>query len=132
MATPLSRPISDHVPCKISIGTNIPKSNVFCFENFWASHSTFSETVKQSWDKLVGRQSSSVSILLAKFKRLRYDLKQWSKSLSNVKLLIDNCNKVILYLDTVEEFRPLYNPEWNLRSLVKVKLGNLLKQQTQY
>lgn len=73
-----------------------------------------------------------MSVLSTKFKRLRYDLRQWSKGLSNIKLLIDNCNKVIKYMDTVEEFRPLFNPEWNLRILVKEKLCSLLKQQTQY
>jgi endonuclease/exonuclease/phosphatase family metal-dependent hydrolase len=34
MVTPMARPTSDHVPCRVSIGTNIPKSNVFRFENF--------------------------------------------------------------------------------------------------
>jgi hypothetical protein len=109
-----------------------PNPMFFVLRIFGLLIAHFLKIVKQSWDKPVGRQSGSVSILLAKFKRLRYDLKQWSKSLSNIKLLIDNCNKLIPYLDTVEEFRPLYNPKWNLRSLVKVKLGNLLKQQTQY
>lgn len=75
---------------------------------------------------------NSVSVLSAKFKRLRYDLRQWSKGISNIKLLINSCNKVIKFLDTVEEFRPLFNPEWNLRNLVKQQLCSLLKQQTQY
>lgn len=77
-------------------------------------------------------RAGSVAVLSAKFKRLRYDLKQWSKGLSNIRLLIDNCNRVIKYLDTVEEFRSLYNPEWNLRNIVKQQLSKLLKQQAQY
>lgn len=76
--------------------------------------------------------SNIATVLSAKFKRLRYDLKQWSKGLSNIKLMIANCNKVILYLDTIEEYRFLYNPEWNLRKIVKCQLGNLLKQQSTY
>ena len=31
---PLTRPTSDHIPCKIQIGTNIPKAQVFRFENY--------------------------------------------------------------------------------------------------
>jgi endonuclease/exonuclease/phosphatase family metal-dependent hydrolase len=26
---------SDHIPCLISISTDIPKGHIFCFENFW-------------------------------------------------------------------------------------------------
>lgn len=73
-----------------------------------------------------------VSVLSSKFKRLRYDLKQWSKGISNLKLLIENCNKVILYLDTIEDFRTLFNTEWNLRRLVKLQLSKLMKQQNLY
>jgi hypothetical protein len=32
----LAKITSDHVPCKISISTRIPKANIFRFENFWA------------------------------------------------------------------------------------------------
>jgi hypothetical protein len=35
-------------------------------------------------------------------------------------------------MDTVEQFRPLFNPEWNLRIIIKKQLSNLLIQQTQY
>ena len=132
LVTPLARPTSDHVPCKISIGTKIPRANVFQFENYWTSHKGFLDTVKSSWVKPVARQNNYVSVISAKFKRLRYDLKQWSKSLSKIRMLIDSCNRVIKYLDTIEEFRALFNPEWNLRSLVKQKLSSLLMQQTQY
>jgi len=31
---PLARSTSDHIPCKIQIGTNIPKAQVFRFENY--------------------------------------------------------------------------------------------------
>jgi hypothetical protein len=49
-----------------------------------------------------------------------------------MKLKIENYNKVIIYLDAVEEFRALFSPEWNLRKLVKKQLSSLLTQQTQY
>lgn len=131
MVTPMARPTSYHVPCRLSIGTNIPKSNVFRFENFWASHSGFMDTVKHSWEKPVRNNQNIVAVISEKFKRLRYDLRQWSKSLSNMKMKIENYNKVIIYLDAVEEFRSLFSPEWNLRKLVKKQLSSLLTQQTQ-
>ena len=35
---PLAKITSDHIPCKINIGTSIPKSNIFRFDNFWPEH----------------------------------------------------------------------------------------------
>lgn len=132
MVTPMARPTSDHVPCRVSVETKIPKSNVFRFENFWVSHGGFLTTVEQSWNQSSGSSNNIASVLSAKFKKLRQDLKRWSKGISNIRLLIENCNKVILYLDTVEEFRQLFNPEWNVRAMVKRQLCNLLKQQNTY
>jgi hypothetical protein len=132
LVTPLARPTSDHVPCRISIVTQIPRFNVFRFENFWASHSSFYSTVQSSWNQPTGNPDSIISILSTKFKRVRYDLMQWSKGLSNLKVLISNCNKVILYLDIGEEFRALFNTEWNLRNIVKEQLNRLLNQQNLY
>lgn len=40
MVLPLARIISDHLPCKVQIGTAIPKANIFRFENYWLSHSS--------------------------------------------------------------------------------------------
>jgi len=65
---------------------------------------------------------SVARIISLKFKRLRGDLKNWSKSLSNLSLLIDNCNKAIGFLDTLEDRRSLYNPEAKLIFQVKMQL----------
>lgn len=59
-------------------------------------------------------------------------MKNWSKNLSNLKLLISNCNTVILFLDSLEEKRALFSPEWNLRQLVKQQLATFLRYQNQY
>jgi exonuclease III len=37
----LDRPISDHVPYVIQINTEIPRTNVFSFENYWMNFSGF-------------------------------------------------------------------------------------------
>lgn len=42
---PLSKPLSDHIPFVLHIGSNIPKSSMFRFENFWVDHPGFLETV---------------------------------------------------------------------------------------
>ena len=51
MVQPLARITSDHIPCKISIGTSIPRSNIFRFENFWPLLPGFFETVTSCWQK---------------------------------------------------------------------------------
>lgn len=67
MVTPLARPTSDHVPCRVSIETRNPKSKIFWFENYWAEHSSFLGTVQHSWNQIDGSRSNIVSILSAKF-----------------------------------------------------------------
>ena len=46
---PMARPTSDHIPCKIQIGTNIPKAQTFRFENYWIDHPGFMDLVKSVW-----------------------------------------------------------------------------------
>jgi hypothetical protein len=36
MVLPLAHSGSDHVPCVLHIGTEIPKAKIFIFENYWA------------------------------------------------------------------------------------------------
>lgn len=47
---PLSRPVSDHIPYALHIGSCIPKSKLFRFENFWVDHPGFLETVHLHWN----------------------------------------------------------------------------------
>jgi hypothetical protein len=49
MVLPLAKTTSDHLPCKIQIGTNIPKANIFRFENYWLSHPSCFELIKNAW-----------------------------------------------------------------------------------
>jgi len=46
--------------------------------------------------------------------------------------LIANCNKVILFLDALEDRRFLYNPELNLRIMIKNQLATLLHYKNVY
>ena len=111
----MSKPISDHIPCKIMVGTHIPKSKIFRFENYWADHPGFLETVQNSWASPRQTRSNSAATLALKLKNLRHSLKLWSQTLSNLNVLIEICNKVI-FLDSLEECRPLFLMEWNLKN----------------
>jgi hypothetical protein len=122
---------SDHIPCKIAINTKIPRSSIFRFENFWAEHDTFLETVHGCWESCPSLPVATRTIS-SKFKKLRSELKSWSRNLCNLKLLISNCNTVIGFLDSLEDSRPLYNKEANLRLLVKGQLKTLLHYKKLY
>jgi len=71
-------------------------------------------------------------VLSAKFKCLLYDLKYWSRKLSNLAMLIEKCNKVIFFMDSLEECRRLLDPEWNFRVIIKMHLATLLKYRKLY
>jgi hypothetical protein len=118
---PLAKITLDHTPCKISINTRIPKANIFRFENFWAEHEDFVDIVCRSWTGNI-KENTAVKQISKTLKRLRRDLKDWSKNLSKLGQLIRNCNTVIGFLDNLEDVRGLFYLEINLRCLIKRKL----------
>jgi hypothetical protein len=128
---PMARITSDHVPCGVSVSTRIPRSNIFRFENFWLEHDGFFDTVQSSWLEPISSLNST-RVVSSKLKRLRSALKSWSKNLSNLNLLIGSCNTVISFPDTLENFRNLFNPEANLRILIKHQLKTLLHYKNLY
>jgi hypothetical protein len=131
MVFPLANTGYDHVPCVINIDTNIPKAKIFRFENYWVDMPGFQECVASSWAKISSKSYSS-AIVADKLKSLRYDLRKWHTSLSKIEDLIQNCNKVILAFDTLEEIRPLYKPEFNFRKIIKLHLDDLLMVECNY
>lgn len=130
-ATALSKYISDHAPCLISIETSVPRANLFRFENFWVDMPGFQDLVQQSWNTNV-RSSNQTVILNGKLKNLKRKLKFWSKRLSNLHTLITNCNEVLVFLDSIEEQRPLLIHEWNFRSILKNHILVLLKYKNEF
>ena len=114
----LAKTTSNHTPCCISIGTSIPKSRIFRFENYWLKHQDFKKVVADIWNQPI-QESDSAKILTAKFKRLRKGLKIWSKSISNIAATIKASNEVIHMWDFFEEFRPLGEIENNGRNILK-------------
>ena len=75
---------------------------------------------------------SSANTLTAKFKKLRHELKSWGRTLSQLKVLIANCNAVIFFMDQLQEERFLSRPEFNFRNIVKVHLKRILLMQSDY
>jgi hypothetical protein len=66
----LSHDVSDHHPCLISMTTDIPKSKVFRFENYWLLHENFMPVMHHGWNLQVLPQDSAKK-LMVKFKNLR-------------------------------------------------------------
>jgi hypothetical protein len=56
---PMAKITSDHIPCKVSIGTKIPRSNIFRFENYWVDHAGFLQTVLCHWEQAVQMNSAN-------------------------------------------------------------------------
>jgi hypothetical protein len=46
----------------ISIGTKIPRTKIFRFENYWLQHSAFTDIVKNAWNILVSYTNSAKRI----------------------------------------------------------------------
>jgi hypothetical protein len=125
---PKGKPTSGHISCVISIQTSIPSSKIFRFENYWVAHPGFMQTVADSWNSQTHKENP-VANLNAKFKRLRYDLKFWSKLISKLKICIENTNTAISQLDAIEDARGLTVPETNFRIILKKHLIRLLNYQ---
>lgn len=129
-ALALAKHISDHASLKIQIQTSVPRANVFRFENFWVKHDGFSQQVLNAWHSV--QNDDNALAISAKFKQLRRNLKCWSKGLSKLSLHIANCEKVINFLDTIEESRLLSVPELVFRRIVKKQVETLLAYKLAY
>jgi hypothetical protein len=113
------------------MGTMMPKSNIFIFENFWTSLPDFLPTVKYFWDLQQGRSDSALS-LSAKLKILRRGLKAWSKEMSKLNKLINNSSYVLALIDGLEEQRPVSLMEKNFREELRVHLLILMESKRVY
>lgn len=87
----LERPISNHVPYSVIVGTTIPKSSMFRFENSWADFEGFADVVSLYWHNNPF-YANMVRTISSKFKQLRRGLKKWSKEFSNLGKLVNNCS----------------------------------------
>lgn len=74
----LGRPTSDHCPFVVKIGTHIPKSKLFRFENYWMQFSDFLSVVDLHWNTSPYFANAAQTVN-AKFKQVRAELRAWSK-----------------------------------------------------
>jgi hypothetical protein len=124
MVLPLAKSVSDHTPCKVQIGTHIPKATLFRFENYWTFIPGFLDTAAKAWFSC--SHSNGPRNIYVKLKASRAALKRWNGNKSNLKILINHCNLVIRFLDDLEEIRPLHLPERNFRTIIQAHLQKLL------
>lgn len=90
---------------------------MFRFENYWVEFTSFLLTVTNLWQAALYFLQSAKD-LNAKLKKVRQGLRVWSKSLSNLGKLIENCSWTLALFDGLEEQRPLCRVEVNFRRLV--------------
>ena len=67
----LSMETSDHVPCIVSISTNIPKGGTFRFENYLMEHDQFLNVVEHAWSLPIPELNDMAKIIAARFKNVR-------------------------------------------------------------
>jgi hypothetical protein len=131
MAAPMAHIGSDHVPILIDVGTFIPKSKIFRFENLWLNFDGLDEVVSDCW-RNNGIFKNSAQDITTRFKSLRYGIKKWSKSLSQLTTTINNCSYVLALLDGLEEQRILFVAEANFRKILKKHQSKLLEAKRIY
>lgn len=127
----LGRPLSDHSPYVIRIGTTIPGSPLFRFENYWLNFPDFKEVVSLHWNSSPYFAKSTQTVN-AMFKQVRAGLKRWSKELSQLNKFINNSNYVLALLDGLEDQRPLGVLESAFRRVVQKHLADLLEAKRLY
>lgn len=127
----LTMETSDHVPCLISVSTDIAKTHIFRFENFLLRREDFFDQANIGWYSDVLIQDAA-KVITTKFKKLRRVLKEWRKSISNLKQNILNAELILSLLTFMEEYRDLTQVEWNFKLLLENKLVSLLQQQKIY
>jgi hypothetical protein len=89
LASPMARLGSDHIPIRIQIGSDIPKSNIFRFEEYWLEFDGFKEIVKTHWNH-TGHFKNIAQDIVATFKSLRHGIKKWSEHLTQLSYTINN------------------------------------------
>ena len=87
--------------------------------------------VQHAWN-IPTQQTDAAKVLSAKFKTLKRVLSAWQAQLSSLKTNISNVKLVPHLLEIIEELRDLSIEEWNFKSILEMKLLDLLHQQKIY
>lgn len=116
---------SDHWPCNITISNNIPKGQVFRFENYWLQLPSFMQIAQSGWID-PSNQVDKAKAITAKCKNLRKTLRIWNQKLSNFKKNLANIKTVLSFLEIIEEHRDLTILEWNFKEILVERLNEIL------
>lgn len=117
----------DHTPCVVSIATDIPKSRIFRFENFWLLDDQFPGILAECWSE-TNQHTDCAKALTAKFKALRKRLREWQASKTGMRTIIANTRVSLQFLEVLGEYRDLSVEEWNFKELLKDHLIYLLEK----
>jgi exonuclease III len=119
--TALSTDISDHCPLLMTCSATRPRSFRFRFENFWPKLPGFAETVKSAWES-AEPHADPLFAVDCKLKATAKALRSWGqRKQSQLALLFQIANEVILRLDEAREARQLTDGERRLRAFLKGK-----------
>jgi hypothetical protein len=119
--TILCRDTSDHCPCLVAINIDIPKTQIFRFENYWMLHDEFMQIMEIAWHT-PNNTLDQAKRMVSKLKNLRCVLRKWQQH-SNLAQVIDHNKAVIFFMDVIEEFRDLSLEEWNFRKIIQRTFG---------
>jgi hypothetical protein len=122
---------SDHTPCVVSIATDIPKSRIFRFENFWLLDDQFLGILAECWSE-TNQHTDCAKALTAKFKAPRKRLREWQASKTGMRTIIANTRVSLQFLEVLGVYRDLSVEEWNFKELLKDHLIYLLEKQWIY
>ena len=131
MSFPLARMGSDHIPIHIKIGTDIPKASLFRFDNCWLEFEGFNEVISECWNS-APYKSVAALMINSRLKNARHGLKKWSRDLSNLNKIIDNCSFIRSLLDGIEEQRELSIIEKNFKTILMEHTRKLLEAKRIY
>ncbi|CAN6300756.1 unnamed protein product [Urochloa humidicola] len=128
--TSLPKPTSDHTPLQLRFSTEIPKPNLFRFENAWLKHQDYLPTVLPAWQS--AGNGNATAIVVGSLKAVRCASKVWSRRKRAPPSLHYNCKFVIYLLDVLEEGRVLSAGEQCLRQCCQDRLALFLRERAAY
>ncbi|CAN6294153.1 unnamed protein product [Urochloa humidicola] len=128
--TSLPKPVSDHTPIQLRFSTDIPKPNVFRFENAWLKHSDFLQCVLPAWHG--NERQGATAAVVSSLKAIRHASKAWAWCKRAPPSLHQNCKFVIYLLDVLEEGRTLSAGEFLLRRSCQDALALSLRERAAY
>ncbi|XP_057791311.1 uncharacterized protein LOC131008451 [Salvia miltiorrhiza] len=118
----LQRSVSDHCPILLETKRVDWGPKPFRFLNVWTTHQDFEAVVKNSWQRR-GISGWSSFVFKEKIKRLKEDLKGWSRSgFGIVEENVSKLKEVISKWDSIDEVFGLDEEETILRSEAEANL----------